>query len=124
MNLQMQITQFLTSNCYSTDLSSEEGGNNKPMWQNMYAGIESANTIIQNMPLYYDKENANYNTRLGEGYFLRGYFYLNAGNSVWRCAIKITNPQQLLKLILHELQKKSVLHKSLLILSLHMIYYL
>ncbi|MDQ1771033.1 RagB/SusD family nutrient uptake outer membrane protein [Labilibaculum sp. A4] len=63
-------------NGYSADLNSAEGGNNKPVWQNMYAGIESANTIIQNMPLYYDKENSNYNTRLGEGYFLRGYFYL------------------------------------------------
>lgn len=63
-------------NCYSSDLNSEEGGANQPVWQNMYAGIESANTIITNMPLYYDKENANYNTRLGEGYFLRGYFYL------------------------------------------------
>jgi len=63
-------------NCYSSDLNSEEGGANTPVWQNMYAGIESANTIITNMPLYYDKENANYDTRLGEGYFLRGYFYL------------------------------------------------
>ncbi|WP_262504864.1 RagB/SusD family nutrient uptake outer membrane protein [Saccharicrinis fermentans] len=63
-------------NCYSSDLNSEEGGNNQPLWQNMYAGIESANTIITNMPLYYDTDNTNYNTRLGEGYFLRAYFYL------------------------------------------------
>ena len=63
-------------NGYSTDLNSADNSNNTPLWKNMYAGIESANTIIQNMPLYYDKENANYNTRLGEGYFLRGYFYL------------------------------------------------
>lgn len=63
-------------NCYSSDLNSEESGANKPVWQNMYAGIESANTIITNMPLYYDNEDSNYDTRLGEGYFLRGYFYL------------------------------------------------
>ena len=42
----------------------------------MYGGIESANTLIQNIPLYYDEENSNYDTRLGEAYFMRGYFYL------------------------------------------------
>ncbi len=63
-------------NCYSSDLNSDEGGANKPMWQNMYAGIESANTIINNVPAYYDETSDTYNTRLGEGYFFRGYFYL------------------------------------------------
>ncbi len=63
-------------NCYSSDLNSDEGGANKPMWQNMYAGIESANTIITNVPQYYDDTNDSYKTRLGEGYFFRGYFYL------------------------------------------------
>jgi len=63
-------------NCYSADLNSAETGANAPLWDNMYGGIESANTLIQNIPLYYDKTNTNYNTRLGEGYFLRAYFYL------------------------------------------------
>ncbi len=63
-------------NCYSADLNSAETGANAPLWDNMYGGIESANTLIQNIPLYYDKNNANYNTRLGESYFLRAYFYL------------------------------------------------
>lgn len=67
-------------NSYSTDLNPSEstyGGQNiAPLFDNMYSGIESANTLIQNIPLYYDPENADYNTRLGEGYFMRGYFYL------------------------------------------------
>jgi hypothetical protein len=68
---------FPSFNCYSADLNSAEtGGNLAPLWDNMYSGIESANTLVQNIPLYYSKTNAKYNTRLGEGYFLRGYFYL------------------------------------------------
>ncbi|WP_321426382.1 RagB/SusD family nutrient uptake outer membrane protein [uncultured Bacteroides sp.] len=63
-------------NCYSADLNSAETGANAPLWDNMYGGIESANTLIQNIPLYYNKTNTNYNTRLGESYFLRAYFYL------------------------------------------------
>jgi hypothetical protein len=67
-------------NSYSMDLNPAEstygGGNIQPVFDNMYSGIESANTLIKNVPLYYDKSNANYNTRLGEGYFMRGYFYL------------------------------------------------
>jgi ketosteroid isomerase-like protein len=67
-------------NCYSSDLNSQEttygGSNITPLWDNMYSGIESANTIIKNMPLYYNASSSNYNTRLGEGHFMRGYFYL------------------------------------------------
>lgn len=67
-------------NSYSTDLNPSEstygGSNITPLWDNMYSGIESANRLIQNVPLYYDKDNSNYNVRLGEGYFMRGYFYL------------------------------------------------
>ena len=62
-------------NCYSSDLNSAEGGANAPLWDNMYGAIESANTMIQNIQLYYDQSSSDYNTRLGEGYFLRGYFY-------------------------------------------------
>lgn len=63
-------------NCYSADLNSAENGANAPLWDNMYGAIESTNTLIQNIPLYYNKTNTNYNTRLGESYFLRAYFYL------------------------------------------------
>lgn len=68
-------------NCYSSDLNSNEvttgSYNIASYWDNMYGGIESANTVIANMPQYYDQSNSNYNTRLGEGYFMRGYFYLS-----------------------------------------------
>lgn len=68
-------------NCYSADLNSNEvttgSANIASLWDNMYGGIESANTIIANMPQYYNQSAANYNTRLGEGYFMRGYFYLS-----------------------------------------------
>lgn len=44
-------------------------------WDNQYAAIETANTLLQNIPEYYPEDNANYNTRLGEAYFFRAYFY-------------------------------------------------
>ncbi|SHE45227.1 RagB/SusD family nutrient uptake outer membrane protein [Dysgonomonas macrotermitis] len=66
-------------NCYSADLNSTEalsGGSIAPLWNTMYAGIEQTNILIQNLPLYYDQSNANYNTRLGEAYFIRAYAYM------------------------------------------------
>lgn len=65
-------------NHYSSDLNSSETDANQPVWDNMYGLIEPANIIIQNVPLYYDESSSYYNTRLGEGYFLRafGYFEL------------------------------------------------
>lgn len=63
-------------NCYSSDLNSSETAADQPLWDNMYGAIESANTMIQNIPLYYSQTSTNYNTRLGEGYFFRGFFYL------------------------------------------------
>jgi len=81
-------------NSYSTDLHSLEstygGGNIAPLWDNMYSGIESANTLIQNVPLYYDQSNSNYNTRLGEGYFMRGYFYLQLVAQFGGVPLKLT----------------------------------
>lgn len=62
-------------NHYSQDLNSGEGGANQPMWDNYYGLIEPANLIIANVPTYYNKNSASYNTRLGEGYFLRAYGY-------------------------------------------------
>lgn len=80
-------------NCYSADLNSSEnlsGGSIAPLWDNMYSGIESANTIIQNMPLYYNQSSANYNVRLGEGYFFRGYFYLQLVTQFGGVPLKLT----------------------------------
>lgn len=69
MNLQMQIIRFTAYNGYSSVLNSDETGANKPLWDNMYNRIESANTAIQNIPLYYSSTASTYNTRLGEAYF-------------------------------------------------------
>ncbi len=63
-------------NGYSSSLTSDEGNCIKPLWTNMYGAIESTNTIIEYMPEYYDQDDENYNTRLGEAYFMRGYYYM------------------------------------------------
>lgn len=65
---------FTNYNAYQS-LTADEGNGVKNIWDNYYGLVEPANLIIQNMPLYYDKANAHYNTRLGEGYFLRAYAY-------------------------------------------------
>lgn len=62
-------------NHYSQDLNSAEAAANQPMWDNYYGLIEPANLIIANIPQYYNQNSASYNTRLGEGYFLRAYAY-------------------------------------------------
>lgn len=62
-------------NHYSSALNSTENGANQPMWDNYYGMIEPANIIIKNVPLYYDQASSFYNTRLGEGYFMRAYGY-------------------------------------------------
>lgn len=62
-------------NHYSADLNSGETASNQVLWDNMYGTIEPANILIQNVEQYYDKSNAKYNNRLGEGYFFRAYAY-------------------------------------------------
>ncbi|MBE7171508.1 MAG: RagB/SusD family nutrient uptake outer membrane protein [Williamsia sp.] len=44
------------------------------VFNSMYANINSANILIENVPQYYG-DNANKTTRLGEGYFMRGFDY-------------------------------------------------
>lgn len=61
-------------NAYQS-LTADEGNGVKNIWDNYYGLVEPANIIIQNMPLYYDPADSHYNTRLGEGYFLRAYAY-------------------------------------------------
>ncbi|MDR3188365.1 MAG: RagB/SusD family nutrient uptake outer membrane protein [Prevotellaceae bacterium] len=63
-------------NDYTSSLNPANGGELAPIWDNMYGGISSANLLISNVPKFYDAESANYNTRLGEGYFVRGFNYL------------------------------------------------
>lgn len=62
-------------NHYGDALNSTEGGANQPLWDNYYGLIEPANILIQNVPTYYSQSSADYNTRLGEGYFMRAYGY-------------------------------------------------
>lgn len=64
-----------TWNSYAQSLNSEETSSNQPIWDNYYGLIDPANTIIANTPLYYDHNSSFYNSRLGEGYFLRAYAY-------------------------------------------------
>ncbi|MDR3195020.1 MAG: RagB/SusD family nutrient uptake outer membrane protein, partial [Tannerella sp.] len=61
-------------NNYSSDFNSEQG-DVATVWDNMYSGIASANMLVANVPKYYP-EGADHNTRLGEGYFVRGFNYL------------------------------------------------
>ena len=62
-------------NHYGQQLNSGEGLGIGPVWNNLYGTIEPANLLIANVEQYYDKNSKDYNTRLGEGYFLRGYGY-------------------------------------------------
>ena len=78
-------------NHYSADLNSSETGANQPNWDNMYGCIEPANIIIQNVPLYYDETSSTYNTRLGEGYFLRAWAYFELVKQFGGVPIKL-NP--------------------------------
>jgi len=76
-------------NHYSTALNSSETANNQPVWNNYYGMVEPANIIIQNVPEYYDKSNSNYNTRLGEGYFLRAYAFFELAKQYGGIPLKL-----------------------------------
>src|SRR5574344_1627986 len=82
--------QIPAYNGYSSVLNSDETGANKPLWDNMYNRIESANTAIQNIPLYYSSTASTYNTRLGEAYFLRAYFYFQLVKQYGGVPLKLT----------------------------------
>ncbi|GHB64703.1 RagB/SusD family nutrient uptake outer membrane protein [Persicitalea jodogahamensis] len=60
-------------NSYDANLNSLTG-DVATIWNNMYGNINSANIVIQNVPTYYG-DGPNRNTRLGEGYFMRGFDY-------------------------------------------------
>lgn len=77
-------------NHYSLDLNSAETGANQPMWDNYYGLVEPANMIISNVPQYYSQSSPTYNTRLGEGFFLRGYAYFELVKQFGGVPLKLT----------------------------------
>jgi hypothetical protein len=62
-------------NDYTSSLSPATD-DHTTLWDNMYGAINSANILIVNVPKFYNSTGADYNTRLGEGYFVRGFNFL------------------------------------------------
>ncbi len=60
-------------NSYDANLNSFTG-DAAVIWDNMYGNINSANIVIENVPLYY-ADGPDKNTRLGEGHFMRAFDY-------------------------------------------------
>ncbi|MGO1245518.1 MAG: RagB/SusD family nutrient uptake outer membrane protein [Sphingobacterium sp.] len=58
---------------YNATLNSFTG-ETENVWDNMYGAINSANTVIAQVPVVYTAEGQK-NTRLGEGYFMRAFNY-------------------------------------------------
>lgn len=58
---------------YSANFNSVDG-DVQAVWDNMYGAINSANTVIANVPEFYQNEETK-NIRLGEGYFIRAFNY-------------------------------------------------
>ncbi|GAB3350245.1 hypothetical protein GCM10027566_07320 [Arachidicoccus ginsenosidivorans] len=75
-------------NSYSSNLNSQTA-HAQNIWDNMYGNINSANIVIQNVPLYYG-EGADKNTRLGEGYFMRAFDYFKLVKQYGGVPIKLT----------------------------------
>lgn len=59
------------------------------LWNDMYAMIEQADLLIANVQQYYDKSSANYNVRLGEGHFFRGWAYYMLTSQMGGVPIKL-----------------------------------
>jgi len=77
-------------NDYTSALNSASDYGVSTVWDNMYGGIASANTVIVNVPLYYDPDDSNYNTRLGEGYFIRAFNYFKLVKQYGGVPLKLT----------------------------------
>lgn len=75
-------------NSYDANLNSltSEGGT---VFNEMYANINSANILIENVPLYYGN-NSSTNTRLGEGYFMRAFDYFKLVRQFGGVPLKLT----------------------------------
>jgi hypothetical protein len=74
-------------NSYDANLNSSTG-DVRTVFDNMYGAINSANILIQNVPVYY--EGASKDTRLGEGYFMRAFNYFKLVNQYGGVPLKLT----------------------------------
>ncbi|MFT3827253.1 MAG: RagB/SusD family nutrient uptake outer membrane protein [Chitinophagaceae bacterium] len=80
-------------NSYDATLNSQTA-NAADIWDNMYANINSANIVIDNIPKYYG-DGANKNTRLGEGYFMRAFDYFKLVKQYGGVPLKLTQTSSL-----------------------------
>lgn len=74
---------------YSAALSSTDNNVNN-LWNSMYGVVEWGNMLIANVPQYLGESNPNYKTRLGEGYFFRGWAYFYLTQQVGGVPLKLT----------------------------------
>jgi len=81
-------------NSYDGNLNSLTG-DVATIFNAMYANINSANIMIENVPLYYG-DNPNKNTRLGEGYFMRGFDYFKLVKQYGGVPLKLSQTTTLL----------------------------
>jgi hypothetical protein len=75
-------------NSYDANLNSLTG-DVATVFNAMYANINSANIMIENVPQYYG-DNPNKNTRLGEGYFMRAFDYFKLVKQFGGVPLKLT----------------------------------
>lgn len=80
-------------NSYDANLNSLTGDVGT-LFASMYANINSANILIENVPLYYG-DGANRNTRLGEGYFMRAFDYFKLVKQFGGVLLKLTQTKTL-----------------------------
>jgi len=80
-------------NTYDANLNSLTG-DLATLFNSMYANINSANILIENVPLYYG-DNPNKNTRLGEGYFMRAFDYFKLVNQFGGIPLKLSQTSSL-----------------------------
>ncbi len=81
-------------NSYDANLNSLTG-DVSTTFKDMYAYINSANIMIENVPQYYG-DGANKNARLGEGYFIRAYDYFTLVKQYGGVPLKLSQTTTLL----------------------------
>ncbi|MDT3403252.1 RagB/SusD family nutrient uptake outer membrane protein [Mucilaginibacter terrae] len=79
-----RIRQFLNS--YDASFNTLNG-DVATIWDNCYGNINSANIMIENVPVYYT--GANKDTRLGEGHFMRAFDYFKLVNQFGGVPLKL-----------------------------------
>jgi hypothetical protein len=75
-------------NSYDANLNSQTA-NVRDIWDNMYGNINSANIVITNVPEFY-ANGTDKDTRLGEGYFMRGFDYFKLVRQFGGVPLKLT----------------------------------